>query len=75
MPRFKASLPSPKRLAFAEALAQAGCAQAGEILCRERFQTVPYGVRRNKPAPCIDTGRDESNPAKHQTEGYFSPTR
>ena len=32
---------------------------APEILCRERFQTVPYGVRRNKPAPCFDTGKGE----------------
>jgi hypothetical protein len=32
---------------------------APEILCRERFQTVPYDVRRNKPAPCFDTMKDE----------------
>ncbi len=33
-----------------------GC-KAPEIFCRERFQTVPYGVRRNKPAPCLTRGR------------------
>jgi len=32
---------------------------APEILCRERFHTVPYDVRRNKPAPRFDTGKNE----------------
>ena len=31
--------------------------KAAEIFCRERFQTVPYGVRCNKPAPCLTQGR------------------
>jgi hypothetical protein len=26
---------------------------------KERFQTVPYDVCRNKPAPCFDMGKDE----------------
>ena len=30
---------------------------APEILCRERFQTVPYDVHGNKPAPCLTRGR------------------
>ncbi len=42
------------------------------IICRERFQTVPYDVRRNKPAACFDTGKDEGNPAKRGTDGRFS---
>ena len=33
-----------------------------EILCRERFQTVPYDVRRNKPAPCLTRGRMSETP-------------
>jgi hypothetical protein len=31
---------------------------APEILCRERFQTVPYDVHGNKPA-VLETGKDE----------------
>ena len=41
-------------------LRRSGYAQAGEILCRERFETVPYCctvVRRNGPAPCLTRGR------------------
>jgi hypothetical protein len=36
--------------------------QGPEILCRERFQTIPYDVRRNKPAPGFDTGKDKETP-------------
>ncbi len=32
-------------------------AGALETLCRKRFETVPYGRRCNKPAPCLTRGR------------------
>jgi hypothetical protein len=34
-------------------------AGAPEIPCRERIYAFPTDVRRNKPAPCFDTGKDE----------------
>jgi len=37
-------------------------AGAPEILYRERFQTVPYDVRRNEPAPCLTRGRMRGTP-------------
>jgi hypothetical protein len=32
------------------------------ILCRERFETVPYDVRHNKPVPCLTRGRMRVTP-------------
>jgi hypothetical protein len=49
-------LPSPKRLAFAEALAQAGFAQAGQIT--------------NK-LPCLPVGRNDEN-SKFKTKSFWS---
>jgi hypothetical protein len=41
------------------------------ILCRERFQTVPYGVRRNKPAPCLTRGGMRAIPRSAGLMGVF----
>jgi hypothetical protein len=41
------------------------------ILCRERFQTVPYDVRRNEPAPCLTRGRMREIPRSAGLMGVF----
>jgi hypothetical protein len=33
------------------------------ILCRERFETVPYGPTLHQACPVLDTGKDEGNAA------------
>ena len=47
-------------------LCRSGYAQAGEILCRERFETVPYFWHAREKV----SGPD--NPAKRGTDGRFS---
>jgi hypothetical protein len=37
--------------------------QAGEILRRERFQTVPYRCTPQQACPVLDTGQDKGNAA------------
>src|SRR4030067_1175046 len=46
-------------------------AGAPKILCRERFQTVPYDVRCNKPAPCLTRGRMRAIPRSAGQMGVF----
>jgi hypothetical protein len=46
-------------------------AGAFEIVCRERFETVPYGIPPQQACPCLDTGKDERNPAKRGIDGCF----
>jgi len=38
------------------------------ILCRERFETVPYRYTPKQACPVLDTGKDEGNAA----DGLFS---
>jgi len=38
------------------------------ILCRERFETVPYRYTPQQACPVLDTGKDEGNAA----DGRFS---
>ena len=45
---------------------------APELLCRERFETVPYKGTVQQSCPVLDTGRDEGNPARCGTDGRFS---
>ena len=46
-----------------------------QILCRERFKTVPYRFTLQQACPVLDTGQDEGNPAKRGTDGRFSAAR
>jgi len=42
--------------------------KAPEILCRERFKTVPYRCTPQQTCPTLDTTKDEGNAA----DGRFS---
>jgi len=42
-----------------------------KILCRERFETVPYWCTLQQACPVLDTTKDEGNPAKRGTDGHF----
>jgi hypothetical protein len=52
MPRYEAPLPAPR------------LRQAGEILRRERFQTVPYRCTLQQACPVLETGKDEGAPLR-----------
>jgi hypothetical protein len=47
--------------------------KAPEILCRERFQTVSYDVRRNEPAPCMTQGRMRGAVATNKEQLFARP--
>jgi len=62
----KSRLPEPLR-AFHLPFRQA-------ILCRERFETVPYCGTPQQACPVLDTTKDKGNPANRGTDGHFSAT-
>jgi hypothetical protein len=52
-----------------------GCSKRARWKAPEILRSEAYlAVLRNKPSPCIDTGKDKGNPAKRGTDGCFSAT-